>query len=137
MKRIAEIADLALIKAAPELLLDQNKPKGRLKNLLQKLSTAVDNELCKYGTITIDELDKVANAILCFGRKSGWEGKKKHALTITNMCLVIVENHNYPAKLNKLLLSIHDYFEGKDSPRPCYWGASIAAEKWEKIRSTL
>ena len=134
MKRIA---DLALVRAVPDMILGMNSvPNGRMRGLLERLQRAVDKELARGPALADGQIKAIGEKMFAFGQVTGWERKEKNMLTIINMLLALHEKERLPDRISQILCNIHDHLErGGHAPAATYWSGARAAELWMEVRN--
>ena len=130
-----KMAELAMIRAIPDLIIGDVKP-GRLKRVLTDLTAEVDLALERLPQPTCSDMIAVEGKINEFGRLSRWEGKERNVNTMALFCQSMIEESDFEfsAKIVELLVDLVDYFErvGK-TPDASYLAGGLAAKKWRAV----
>jgi len=135
MNHIKKLSELALIRALPDFIIGKLKP-GRLKNKCDRLIRLIDAEIIKIPKITTKDAYDVKLRMQEFGKRTGWENKERHVVTLVSFHLAMIEESEfeYDPKIGQYLTDIFDYFERKEGSRPiCYVAGDIAMTKWKEI----
>jgi hypothetical protein len=88
------LAELALIRAIPDLTIGELKP-SRVKGLFLRLQKHVDKDLQRLPRPSEKDLDDIWNIVETFGQQTGWLQQKKHTGTLISFCLGIVETSDF------------------------------------------
>ena len=137
MNRAEHYAELAFLRAMPDHLLPE-VPNGRLKNRLSKLLKLTDLEIQKLKDMTFEECEQTADIIKEFALLSGWDGKKRHVVSVVSFLLAMIEDskYNYPDSIISVLNDLFDYFErAKAIKGLCLMSGSRAAEKLKDVNN--
>ncbi len=129
------LAELALIRAIPDLTIGELKP-SRIKGLFLRLQKYVDKDLQRLPCPSQKDLDGIWDIVETFGHQTGWLQQKKHTGTLISFCLGIVETSGFDfnAGIVKTLNDLINHFEnGNDLKVQSCWAGSLAAEKWEDL----
>ena len=132
-----KIVELALIRGIPDMIIGTIN-EGRLKKLYKKLIKEIDIQLKTLTKPTGMDIYIIGNKLEKFGIDTGWNGKKKHVVTIISFCLDMIERSDsvFTKKTVFILNDLFDYFERiNEFKYPSLWGGRCAAEKWVKIIS--
>ena len=91
-RQLNEVATLAMIRAYPQMSIDQGIRQGRLRGLCKKLLQECDITLSLYPAVSDDEKKKIGDLSEEFLNKSGWHKKGKAGPTFVSFLLVVAED---------------------------------------------
>jgi len=121
-------AELALCITLEKSVL--NLKKGRLKNLLRRLSKESEKQIRKLPAPSTSAMEEIRVALDKFAESTGWSKKQKHLQTYVAAISLIIEKRGYK-RINSILVDINDYQERYKKIQPsCYWSAEIVEQKW-------
>ena len=128
-------AELALIRAVPELTLGKLKP-CRTRGLFNNLQKAVDKDLAYLPKLNQEGVDELESLIKGFLTDIGWMGKQKHTGTHLSFCAGIIENSQFKfnRRITESITNLVCHLEkGNDFKYNSCVSGENAAEKWNEL----
>ena len=130
-----QLAELALIRAIPELALDDDLKPGRLQSLYARLIKITNKELHKLVTDDND-IRQAKKIVFEFFQVTGWAEQQRHMVTLLSFAVDMVEQSDfkYSPRIIETLTDIVNYMEQKEAVKGiCCWAGGLATEKWRGI----
>ena len=127
--------EIALLLCIPESFKKHGLKNGKQKKMVMTVMTELENELMRTPKVDKFRVEPLADMIVQFARKLGWD-KGKHAHTILSFGLELMERseYKYSEKLWAAMTGLSSHIENKiPTYSACCAAGILAADKWDEL----
>lgn len=141
-KHQIKIAELALIKALPEMMLPAYQACA-IAGKLESINKKIDKHLDRLPVVTDQDKIKIRERLIEFEKQTGWtRGNGKAPATLILFAMALLDDAEYQVPdgvletLTNIILHMEDHPDKTKRPAPaCYWAADQAVAKWRRVKT--
>lgn len=135
-EQLDKLSALAFCRAIGDMVIEQNRPKGKLNTLLKKLITQTDEELAVLPKPFANDHPKIKKRFDEFGKQTGlYDGKKADTVEMVSFTLVLIEEY-FKKGCVRVIKTLNDLIEFtgfREGDNKLYENGIKMSEIWRKI----